>query len=116
VDGTFDEVVFLPFLQIVKAPAEIGDGALRPVVVVDDLHFQIDDGIIIHLRLDVEDHLLFLWVIREGEGIDHVDTAYFVRHNVQIGADQRFQDIRVGLEQKFEKIVTCHPKRERSGE
>jgi hypothetical protein len=35
VDGTFDEAVFLPFLQVVKAPAEIGDGALRPVVVVD---------------------------------------------------------------------------------
>jgi hypothetical protein len=28
-------------------------------VVVDDLHLQVDDGIVIHLRFDVEDHLLF---------------------------------------------------------
>ncbi len=45
-----DTQIFLSLLEMVKAAAGIGDGAFRPVVVVEYLHFKVDNSIIIHFQ------------------------------------------------------------------
>ena len=46
--------VVFPFGDIVKAPAEIAHGAFHPVLLVNDLHFEIDDGVVIHKNTDIQ--------------------------------------------------------------
>ena len=53
-NNRFDINIIFPFGDIVKAPAEIAYGAFHPVLLVNDLQFEIDDGVVIHKNTDIQ--------------------------------------------------------------
>ena len=53
-----DILIGIAWLQAVKVPAEIAQGTFYPVMLIDDLQFQIQDSMIIQEDFDVQNKCL----------------------------------------------------------
>ena len=65
--------IILSFLKIIKRAAEITKGAFRPVVLIYNLHFQIDDGVVIEKATDVQNEIFVVNIFSEYNGIENCD-------------------------------------------
>ncbi len=75
---------------------------------VDDLHFQIDDGIAVHDQLDVKDEIFFIDRSAELDGVGDHNGRDVCRVKVEKCADEALEDVVVPLQECAEQVVVGH--------
>jgi hypothetical protein len=73
--------------------AEIVEGTVRPVVQIPDLHFNVDQRVVIHTKADIEDGTFIADTFAEDDGIEDVKIFDFFRLKGQESTEQALQDI-----------------------
>lgn len=63
--GRFGIHVVLPLVKLVVRTAEIIWGAILPIELVFYLHFEIDDGALVHIYIDVQNEFFVIYRFAE---------------------------------------------------
>ncbi len=68
----FDGLVGFSARKLIKRTAKIAEGAVSPVVLVDDLHFQLNNSIVVKKDFDIQNKSLIVDCFSEFDRIEYV--------------------------------------------
>ena len=71
--------IILAALQVIIRATEIAKRAFWPVVLIDDLHFKINDGVVVEQTADVQNEIFVVNIFSEYNGIENRDRYNFFR-------------------------------------
>ena len=74
--------------RAVEGPAQIAQGTLRPVVLVDDLHFELDDYLSVKGDFDVEKEVFGGDALAQFDGIHDLNRDNIVIAKMKQRADE----------------------------
>ena len=100
--------VSLSVFQAVKRTTEIAEGTLHPVVLVNDLHFQVDNGTVIQQNLDIQKKVLADNRIAKLNWICDDNGANLRGIKVKQGTNEPLEHPVIALEQSPEQVVIVH--------
>lgn len=84
--------VILPFLQVVKEPAEIDEGAVVPVCLGTNLQLDVDESLVIEADFDIKDEIFVENFFAQFIWVQDFYGPNFVWFQMKQCADQSFQE------------------------
>lgn len=106
-DRLYVLIVFTGF-QTVEGPAKIAEGTFHPVVLVYDLHFEMDNGTIIEGHLDVKEKGFCINRSSQFDGIQDRNRDDVIVPQMKKGADEPFQCGIAALQESLEEVIVGH--------
>ncbi len=101
-------MIILSGIEVIEGTAKVTQRALGPVIFIDDLHFQIDDDIVIQNDFDIKDKCLLIDGAAQFNGIGYHSGLNLFGLQVEQCADQAPQNLVIALKQCPEQVVIGH--------
>lgn len=99
--------VFLAVIQLIEGAAQITKGTVKPVPQIVDLHFDIDQGIIIERDIDIQNKGLIEGGVTGQERIFDGNGVDLLPVQIEEGTEELSQDIRIP-EDDIKHVVVRH--------
>ena len=97
--------IVLPAVQLIEGAAEVGQGAVGPIPLVEYLHFKVEERVVVQQDFDIQNKVLGVDGAAELHGISDVNGMHLVGAKVEQGADQADPDLWVFLKHCPEKVI-----------
>ncbi len=101
--------ILLPAVHIIKNAGKIHQRPVRPVVLIQDLHFNIQCSFMVERKQNVENACLFIDPCARHNDIHDLYRMDFHNRNMQTGANQRLQGGFRLLHDNVKQKVIAHP-------
>ncbi len=108
-------MIILSCIQAAERAAEVAQGPFRPVIFIYDLHFQIDNDIVVQDDLDIQDKGFLVYGHAKLNGIGNHSGFNLFRLQVKQRTDQAPENLIVALQQRAKQIIIGHGYCHRAG-
>ena len=95
----------ITFVEVRKVPTGVEGSAVRPIILVDDLHLQVDTTATVESDIDIEYDVFVINAVARKDRVGDGGIFHLIRREMQQGAYQGFQSLCILLEKLFEEVI-----------